>query len=362
MAFRLKTALKLASALVATAILAGAVEVALLVDPSTPSTSPYLRFEGYIPLPREKLLNVMDYVTWDADTLYVAGESSGSLFKIDLDPNNPAHPRAVSTLPGDPSVHGIALVPDRQRGYISRSEQNSVDVVDLASWRVIKRIPVAEDADAILYDPISRQVYLANGEPALATVIDADRDVVAYTLSLHGMPEFAVTDASADLVYQNLKDRNALAVIDPVKRAVIRTWDLPGCVTPTGLAMDSANRRLFINCAGNGRLLVFDIDRHQTVTALPISPHADTVSFDPVYHRIYSIGKGGTLSIIQQDRPDQYHLLDQVETHYGAHTLALDPVSHRLYVAYASLLVAPRIAVFSPERLVPGSAYRGTGK
>ena len=95
--------------------------------------------------------------------------------------------------------------------------------------------------------------------------------------------------------------------------------------------------------------MVFDLETHRVITALKIGGGPDSVAFDPALRRIYSAGKAGKLSIIQQDNPFSYHVLDEIQTHYGAHTLAVDPVSHKVFVAYASLLTHPRIAVFSPK-------------
>jgi DNA-binding beta-propeller fold protein YncE len=96
-------------------------------------------------------------------------------------------------------------------------------------------------------------------------------------------------------------------------------------------------------------LVVFDLDTHRVITSLKIGGGPDSVALDRTLRRIYCAGKAGKLTVIQQDGPDSYRVLDEIRTHYGAHTLAVDPVSHTVYVAYASLFVHPRIAVFSPR-------------
>jgi DNA-binding beta-propeller fold protein YncE len=114
------------------------------------------------------------------------------------------------------------------------------------------------------------------------------------------------------------------------------------------MAIDSKHHRLFAACSGNSTLAVFDMERHEVIASLKIGGGPDSVAFDPSLHRIYSAGRAGKLTIVQQDAVDSYRVLDQIRTHYGAHTLAVDPVSHRVYVAYASLFVRPRVAEFSP--------------
>ena len=114
------------------------------------------------------------------------------------------------------------------------------------------------------------------------------------------------------------------------------------------MAIDSAQQRIFAVCSGNARLVVFDLETHRVITSLKIGGGPDSVAFDQTLHRIYSAGKAGKLTVIQQDGPNAYRVLDEISTHYGAHTLAVDPVSHKVFVAYASILAHPRIAVFTP--------------
>jgi hypothetical protein len=90
------------------------------------------------------------------------------------------------------------------------------------------------------------------------------------------------------------------------------------------------------------------METHRVITSMKIGGGPDSVALDQTLHRIYSAGIAGKLTVIQQDGPDAYRVLDEIRTHYGAHTLAVDPVSHKVLVAYASLLAHPRIAVFSP--------------
>ena len=114
------------------------------------------------------------------------------------------------------------------------------------------------------------------------------------------------------------------------------------------MAIDSEQRRLFAVCSRNATLVVFDLESHRVITSLKIGGGPDSVAFDGTFHRIYCAGKAGRLTVIQQDGPNAYRVLDEIHTHYGAHTLAVDPLSHKVFVAYASLFAHPRISVFSP--------------
>jgi len=324
-----------------------AVVFAYLAYPGTPSKSKFVTFEGYIELPKGGLLNILDYLTLNGSTLFVTSESSGAIFKVDLDLNHPSI-SSVSEMPGAGAAHGVALLPEANVAFITRSGENMVGVFDPRSLQQLQSIPVADDADAILYVPSAKLVYVANGDPRLGTLIDPEKRVTVGTIPLPGKPEFVAQDPQTGLLYQNLEDINSIAAIDLGKRSVVGQWSLAPCEGPSGMAIDSEQRRLFAVCSGNAKLVVFDLDSHRVITSLKIGGGPDSVAFDPTLHRIYSAGKAGSLTVIQQDGPDTYRVLDKIHTHYGAHTLAVDPVSHKVFVGYASLLAHPRIAVFSP--------------
>src|SRR6267378_2494895 len=339
--------LRMTAAFATVIVICLGVVAAYLIYPGIPGKSKFMKFEGYIELPKSGPLNVLDYLTINNDTLFVTSESSGELFKVDLDVNHPFL-STVSELPGSGAAHGMALMMDHNVAFITRSEENTVDVFDPTSLRLLARIPVADDADAILYVPSAKLVYVANGDAKIATLIDPEKRITVGTVPLPGRPEFPALDSRTGVLYQNLEDIDSIVAVDLAKRAVIGQWSLAPCEGPSGMAIDSERRRLFAVCSRNATLVVFDLESHRVITSLKIGGGPDSVAFDRTLRRIYSAGKAGRLTIIQQDSPNAYRLLDEIRTHYGAHTLVLDPVSHRVFVGYASLFAHPRIGVFSP--------------
>src|SRR5258706_12179198 len=342
-----KRNLRLIAAFATVIVLCLAVVATYLICPGTPGKSRFMEFEGYIELPKSGSLSVLDYLTINNGILFVTSESSGALFKVHLDLNHPSL-SAVSELPGSGAAHGVALVMDRNVAFVTRSEENTVDVFDPTSLRLLGRIPVADDADAILYVPSAKLVYVANGDAKIATLIDPEKRITVGTVALPGRPEFLAWDFHTGALYQNLEDINSIVAVDLGKREVIGQWSLAPCEGPSGMAIDSEQRRLFAVCSRNATLVVFDLESHQVITSLKIGGGPDSVAYDGIFHRIYSAGKAGRLTVIQQDDPNTYRVLDEIRTHYGAHTLGLHPVSHRVFVGYASLFAHPRIGVFSP--------------
>jgi len=344
----MKNTCKIMGAVVLVLISFVGVVLAYLVYPGTPSRSEFMAFDGFIELPRDGMLNVLDYLTLNGNMLFITSESSGALFKVDLDPNH-LSVSSVSEMPGIGPAHGIALLPEAGVAFITRSEGNTVDVFDPISLQQLQSIPVADDADAILFVPSEKLVYVANGDANLATLIDPAKRVTVGAISLPGKPEFPALDPQTGLLYQNLEDINSLVAIDLRKQSVIGKWSLAPCEGPSGMAIDSEHRRLFAACSANASFVVFDMETYRVITSLKIGGGPDSIAFDPTLHRIYSAGKAGKLTVIQQDGPNAYRVLDEIRTHYGAHTLAVDPVTHKVFVAYASLLAHPRIAVFTPK-------------
>jgi YVTN family beta-propeller protein len=321
-----------------------------LIYVGQPPAAASLQFRGFVPLPKGASLTVLDYLTASEQGLFVTDESTGSVYKIDLHGETLPRYKDIAVFSSEPAAHGVALDPARRVAYVTRSEVNAVDVFDPATMKPLARIPVAEDPDAVFFDSTHNLVYVANGEAHLATLIDPDTRAVVATIPLGGKPEFSAFDSRTRLRYQNLKDLDAVTAVDLATRSVVERWSLAGCSGPSGMAIDEASRRLFIGCSQNATLVVFSLDSHYVTAAIPIGGGPDSVAFDAGLHRIYTTGKAGVLTVIQQHAPDAYAVLDSIELHYGAHTLVIDPATSNVYVGYASLLVHSRVAVFAPRR------------
>lgn len=345
---KLMTAISIAAA----ALLAAAFCVIFfLTVPFKPVSGPSLAFDGYISLPRVKfrLVNVLDYLTINGGNLYVTSVSSGDLYRVFL-PVGPLPKRIfVASLAGEPSAHGVAIDPVSKLGFVSRSGADTVDVFDTSAMKRVKRLKVDKDVDGVIYVPSEKLIYAINGDAKMATLIDPLKQKVIDKISLGGRPEFAVYDPVTKKIYQNLTDTNSLAVVSVPMRSVINRLSMPFCQGPSGIALDVAGRHLFIGCSKNSVLVIMNIDSLRVIFLTPIGGAPDVVAYDAGLKRIYSTGKLGVLSVIQQISPNVYRTTENLYMHFGAHTLAVDPITHKVYVGYASLFIAPRLAVLSPK-------------
>jgi YVTN family beta-propeller protein len=356
-----KTVLTIVSGIAGACVVIAAVFAIALIVPGKPADGASVHFEGYVALPRHSLLTVLDYLTLKERDLFVTSESSGAVYKVTLGEHAAPASTTVAEFTAEPAAHGVSFDPASGVAYVTRSGVDVVDVFDPRTMKFLKRIPVAADPDALVYDPCNKLLYVAGGDSNVATLIDPKTLATVGTIPLGGKPEFVVFDPRSGLLYQNLEDTNSVVVLDLARKAIVDRWSILPCRAPTGMALDERQERLFIGCKDNGLLAVVDIGARRVMTTVPIAKGVDSVAFDPQMQRIYTTGKSGVLVVIQQQQEpgSLYSVLDTISLHYGAHTLAVDPVTHSLYVGYASLVTQPRIAIFSARSPAAPHVSRG---
>lgn len=258
----------------------------------------------------------------------------------------------VGTIPDTPGVHGIALAPELRQGFTSNGRADTVTVFDLESLRTLGVIPVGKGPDAILYDPHGRRVYTFNARSRDISVLDPAQGRVVATIDAGGVPEFAVSDG-AGRVFYNIVDTAQLGVIDAGAARRTDTWALPGCVEPTGLALDAPHHRLFSVC-GNAVMVVTDSIDGRHVAVVPIGKGPDGAAFDPERALVFSSnGADGTLTVIREIDPDHYVVAANVPTRKSARTMTLDPREHRVYLVGAELGARPEPTSAQPRPRAP---------
>src|SRR5712692_9658417 len=237
-------------------------------------------------------------------------------------------------------VHGIALAPEFGRGFISNGRSNTVTIFDLKTLAKIgEEVATGKNPDAIMYDPSSKRVFAFNGGSADATAIDAGKGTVAGTVALGGRPEFAAADGQGH-VFVNLEDKSAVADIDSKKLTVEHKWPLAPCEEPSGMAMDTKTRRIFSGCH-NKMVAVMDADTGKVVATPAIGSGVDATGFDPVTGLVFNSCGDTTLSVIHEDSPDKYTVVENVKTEPRARTMALDTKTHNVYLVTADFEAAP---------------------
>jgi YVTN family beta-propeller protein len=310
--------------------------VALNIYLSTRPVAKTMKAAGIVSIPTPFRLGrpFIDYMTISGPRLYAGYASEGFVGVVDI-----ATKQAVTTIDGLTRVHGIAVVSDRNLGFASSSGDNVVGVFDLNTNKLLQKIPAGDDPDAIIYDEQAHLVYVGNHNGKTGMLIDPATQKVVAAIPLGGEPEYPQADPNTGLIYQNLEDTSELVVIDPQKQAVVKRYKLDPGEGPTGLALDAANHRLF-SSTGNRKLIAMDTETGAIIAVLPIGAGVDGVGYDPALRRVYTANGIGTMTVIQQDSPDQYRVLENAPTHFGGHSLVVDLVTHRVYVAYFGSIAA----------------------
>jgi DNA-binding beta-propeller fold protein YncE len=275
-----------------------------------------------------------DYVTLDSARHRLYVPRFDRVMVLDLDG------KTVGTIAGTEGVHGVALAPDLDRGFTSNGRSQSVTIFRPSTLEVIGHMKATgAGPDAILYDPFTRRVFSFNGQGKDITAYDAEKGTVVGSIPLGHKPEFAVADGKGR-IYVNLEDASEVAALDATTLKVLHIWPLAPVEEPSGMAMDRSHRRLFI--VGRNKLMaVMDADNGKVVATPAIGAGADAAAFDPGTGTAYSSNGEGTLTVVRQDSPDAYTVLEQAPTQRGARTMALDEATHRLYLPTAEFQPAP---------------------
>lgn len=293
-----------------------------------------------------------DYLTLDsaARRLYVSRGTR--VLVLDVDSGT-----TVGEIPGTQGVHGVALAPDVHRGFTSNGRSSTVTIFDTGTLATLGEVKsTGENPDAIIYDPASRRVFAFNGRGKSATAIDAAGGTVAGTIPLDGKPEFGVADGKGR-VFVNIEDKNQVTVIDSRGLRVEKSWTMASCEEPTGLALDREHGRLFAVCH-NRTMAVLDAETGRAVATLPIGDGVDAASYDAGTSLVFASNGDGTLTVVKQDGPDAYRVVENAATQRGARTMALDEKTHQVFLATAEFGPAPAATPEQPRPrppMVPGS-------
>ncbi len=240
----------------------------------------------------------------------------------------------VGEITGMNGVHGIAISPELDKGFISSGKDSSVTVFNTETLQVMTKITVTgKGPDAIMYDSFSKKVFVFNGKTNNASVIDAETDKIVATIELDGKPESSVSNGRGK-IYVNLEDKSSIAVINPTTFKVEHTWLITPGEEPTGLALDNVAHRLFSVCA-NKLMVITDAESGKVITTLPIGPKADGTTFDPGLKCAYSSNGDKTMTVVKEGTDGKYFVAENVNTQEGARTITLNKMTHHIYLSAA---------------------------
>src|SRR6266702_810793 len=269
---------------------------------------------------------------------------------------DPDSGKLLGEIPGLNRAHGVAFAYEAGHGFATSGADSAVTMFDLKSLRVLGRIMVPPDDDAVLYDPVTKRIFTFNGDAHSASAIDAVSGKRVGDIDLGAGPEFGVGAGDGKL-FVNLEDKGAVAEIDAAAMRVKRQWSLAPCESPTGLAIDRAHHRLFSGCR-NKVMAISDATAGRLVTTVPIGEGVDGCGFDPGTQLAFASNGDGTLTVVHEDTPAQFRVVGEAATRKGARTMTLDETTHRVFTVTAELGPPPAATPDHPHprpSIVPGT-------
>jgi hypothetical protein len=236
-------------------------------------------------------------------------------------------------IPDTQGVHGIAVAPDFGRGFISAGRANTAVMFDLKTLKTLGAVKTDANPDAIAYDSASKRVFTFNGRGKNTTAINAADGSVAGTIALNARPEFAAVDGKGS-AFVNGEDTSELVQLDTQNLKETHRWPLAPCKSPSGLAMDQANRRTLSVCDDKVSAVV-NVDTGKVVATPTICEGPDAAGFDPGSSYFFASCGDGHLTVIHEDSPDTYTVVENVPTKRSARTMGLDLKTHNIFLPAA---------------------------
>jgi DNA-binding beta-propeller fold protein YncE len=270
-----------------------------------------------------------DYITVDANShrLYVPRSTHTMVINADSG-------ETVADITGQKHNHGVAVVPELARGFISDGA-GSIVMFDLKTNAVLATVAAKDDADGIIYDKSTGLILVSCGDSGVLVTLKADADPKAAAIDapieLGGKPEFLAADG-AGKVYVNLEDKDQVAVVDLKARKVLAHWPVAPGGSPVGLSIDTEKHRLFIGCRKPQKLLVMSTDGGKVVGDLPISAGVDATRWDG--HQAFASTREGKLSIAEE-KSGKWETVQTVTTGLGTKTMDVDNAAHKIYLPTA---------------------------
>jgi DNA-binding beta-propeller fold protein YncE len=283
-----------------------------------------------------------DYLTADDATgmLYV---SHGKMVNVvDMSTG-----KSVTTITDVNGVHGIAIAPEFNKGFISNGPDSNVTVFSTKDYSIIEKVKVTgKNPDAIIFEPFTKTIITWNGRTSNATVIDAKTDNVIQTIPLAGKPEAAVSDGMGK-VFVNIEDKSEICMINVKTWKVEQTWSIAPGEGPSGLALDNVTHRLF--SATDKLMVVLDAETGKVITTLPTGGGVDGAGFDPGLKRAYSSCGEGLLTVVQEENKNSFKVLANVPTQARARTISVSAKTHRIYLPTAEVGPTPEKTADNPR-------------
>ena len=274
----------------------------------------------------------IDHLALDPEgsRLFVAALGNNTLEVIDLKAG-----KVTDEIKGLKEPQGVAYVPDTNKLLVTNGDGDTLDIYDGQSLKLLNQVVLGDDPDNVRYDATTGYAYVGygTGNGSALGVVDVRTGTKVADITLSGHPESFQLEDSGQRIFVNVPTARHIAVVDRGKGSVVETWPLSNAAENFPMALDDGNHRLFVGTRSPAKLLVLDTETGTLTTSLDSSGDADDIFYDAKNERIYVSGGEGAVSVFEQTDPDNYSLLDKVDTAEGARTSLFVADSGTLYVA-----------------------------
>jgi len=277
-----------------------------------------------------------DYITVDADARRVYISHGAEVVVLNADDYS-----VVGRISGLVRSHGIALVQELGKGFVTDGDARTAAdvqklvVFDLKTLKVTGEIKTGQiDTDAIIYEPVSKHIFVFNGDSHNTTVIDPVKQTVITNIDLGGAVQFPAVDGKG-MVYDNGQEKNEVLVIDARTNTLKARWPTAPEGQPVSMAIDQKNRRLFSAGRGPQMVAMIDADNGKVLQTFPISAGVDANAFEPATGMLFVSTREGMIHIFHEDSPDKLSEVETVKSEFGARTIQVDPKTHKLFLSTA---------------------------
>jgi len=237
--------------------------------------------------------------------------------------------KLVASIEGFPGVTGVWAVPSLHHVYASVTDAHEVAVLDDRTLRVLARVPGADFPDGIAYAPDERRIFVSDESGGIDLVIDGVSNERLGRIDLGGEAGNTHYDAPSHCIVVAVQTRNELVAIDPASQRIVARYPM-SCDHPHGFLIDEARRLAFVSCEGDARLLLVDLRTMRTTATMKVASDPDVLALDPGLGRLYVACESGALDVFAV-RNGSLTSLGEMRLPY-AHTVAVDPASHRVYL------------------------------
>jgi len=291
----------------------------------------------------------LDYESLDASRhlLFIAHLGDSAVIVFDTQSQ-----RVITRIPGISKVHGVLAIPELGTVYASATGTNEVVAISEETLKVTARAPGGVYPDGMAYAPEVHKLYVSDEHGDTETVIDVRTNTRVVTIPLGGDVGNSQYDPESKRVFVNVQTRRQLIEIDPTRDKVVARIELPGAEGNHGLLIEPQQRKAFIACEDNHKLLVLDLEARKVTATFEVGEGPDVLASDPGLHYVYVAAESGPLSVFKT-QSGQVSKVSEVEIGPNAHVVAVDPGTHKSYFPLKNLDGQPALRIMSPR---PGTA------